>query len=323
MATCDGWTDSIPARNTSATYAPYDSTSATQAQPEQRRRHALQAAAPAPRSRSAKITQDRRQPAEQVGVGDGRDAAPAPARACAAIRASATASASTRISGSAIRNSLMFSQNPLRTTGNAALASSQVEERLLDPGPARRADRGTAPPAPNSHAPRRPWRSAADRARRRRAAGEALALRRALGCQSARARRYVGRLWQHGHVARRRTATCCSSSASVPSVASVVQRLVDARRRARCPSRTASRTAPCSSGLRLELPDDRRRGDLHRRDVERGRQVGQDRVDLAVEQRLLGGVGVLEDQRVLRRLDDVADRGERGRAGLRAEVESA
>ena len=73
-------------------------------------------------------------------------------------------------------------------------------------------------------------------------------------------------------------------------------------------------------GLGLELADDRALRDLHGGDVERGRQVGEDRVDLAVEQRLLGGVGVLEDRRLVRRLDHVADRGQRRGAGLGAEV---
>ena len=76
------------------------------------------------------------------------------------------------------------------------------------------------------------------------------------------------------------------------------------------------------AGVRLELPDEHAVRDLDRGDVERGRQVGEDRVDLVVLQRLLGGVGALEDQRVLVGLDHVADRGQRGGAGLRAEAQA-
>ena len=75
------------------------------------------------------------------------------------------------------------------------------------------------------------------------------------------------------------------------------------------------------AGLRLELADDRALRDLHGGDVERRRQVGEDRVDLAVEQRLLGLVGVVEDQRLRRRLDHVGDRGQRRRTRLGAELE--
>ena len=57
------------------------------------------------------------------------------------------------------------------------------------------------------------------------------------------------------------------------------------------------------AGLRLELADDHAVLDLAGGDVERGRQVRDDAVDLVVEQRLLGGVGVLEDGRLVGRLD--------------------
>src|SRR3712207_8100863 len=50
------------------------------------------------------------------------------------------------------------------------------------------------------------------------------------------------------------------------------------------------------AGRRLELADNRALRDLHGGDVERGRHVGEDCVNLAILQRLLGGVGVLEDQ---------------------------
>ena len=74
-----------------------------------------------------------------------------------------------------------------------------------------------------------------------------------------------------------------------------------------------------ATGL-LELADDRALRDLCGRQVERSRKVGHDRVDLAVDQGLLGVVGALEHHGVAVRLDLVADRGQRGGAGLGAEL---
>jgi hypothetical protein len=70
-------------------------------------------------------------------------------------------------------------------------------------------------------------------------------------------------------------------------------------------------------GRGLELPDDGRLRDLRGGDVEGRGQVGEDRVGLPVEQRLLGLVRVVEDGRLGDRLDDVGDRGQRRRSRLR------
>ena len=99
---------------------------------------------------------------------------------------------------------------------------------------------------------------------------------------------------------------CCWIFWSCAAALHRCERPVDARRRAGCPSRR-----PCRSARRRptgrELPEDLRVRHLDRRDVERGRQVDDEPVDLPVLQRLDRRGVLREDRRLLRRLDRARD----------------
>ena len=206
-------------------------------------------------------------------------------RAC---RASATASPSTRINGSASRNSCTLIQKPSRISGNEAFACSQLKNVSCTDG--HPGELRMAPTSAANTTTTAPVAMTIERVRSR------LRSRRRSSSRVARLPP-VRRHWSSG-TSTTSESHCCSIWSSVPSSLMVGERLVHARDQLAALLEEHPELL-LLAGVRLELPDQHAVRDLDGGDVEGGRQVGEDRVDLVVLQRLLGGVGVLEDQRVV------------------------
>ena len=211
------------------------------------------------------------------------------------------------MTGSAIRNIRTLTQNPSRTAGNDAFAWCQLKNVSCTRG---------QPGEETTRTPSRPSATTvtavavSPRCRRIRRATLSRSSWRALGDQSltsARVRRPRPRARSAGSCSR------VPSDSSVPR-ASLTQ---GSSLLPFSISRPNSSGAPVASNCPVIVPCGISTAVM----IERRGQVGDDRVHLAVEQRLFGDVGVLEHQRLLRRLDVLADCGEARGAGLGTELE--